>query len=128
MAKAKTVDEYMAGFPAEKRAVLEKLRSTIRATIPKATEVISYSIPAYKLDGETVIFFAGWKNHCSLYPVSAEMLDEDARARYETSKGTIRFPDDQPIPTTLVKKLVRARVAALGETNPKAGQASSRRG
>ena len=101
MAKPKTVDEYLAGVPEEQREALEQLRETI-----------SYGIPAFKLHG-SLVGFAAFKNHCSFFPMSSTVLEEhrDALAGYETSKGTIRFSADDPLPVALVKKLVKARIA-----------------
>jgi len=107
---AKNVDEYLAGVPKEARATLEKLRQTIKNAAPMASEGISYQMPMYKHHG-MVIGFAAFKNHCSIFPGSAVMdAHKDELSRYETSKGTIRFPASQPLPAALVKKLVKARL------------------
>ena len=113
--KPTSIDEYLAAFPDDKRAALEKLRKAISAAAPRAEEAISYAIPAFKLDGEMLIWFAGWKHHYSLYPVSPEFLQAHGMdpEGYEFSKGTIRFPTDEPIPIGLVKKIVKARIAEL---------------
>jgi len=109
-APAKNVDEYLAGVPKAARAVLEKLRQTIKAAAPMAAEVISYQMPMYKHHG-MVIGFAAFKDHCSIFPGSAVMdAHKEELKRYRTSKGTIRFPFNQPLPATLVRKLVRARI------------------
>ena len=106
---AKNVDEYLAGVPKEARATLEKLRRTIKAAAPMASEGISYQMPMYKHHG-MVVGFAAFKNHCSIFPGAAVMdaFREELKP-YDTSKGTIRFPVDKPLPA-LVKKLVRARI------------------
>lgn len=107
---AKDVDEYLAGVPKEARATLAKLRQTIKAAAPMASEVISYQMPMYKHHG-MVIGFAAFKNHCSIFPGSAVMDAYQAELkRYDTSKGTIRFPANKPLPAALVKKLVKARI------------------
>lgn len=108
---AKDVDEYLAGVPKEARATLEKLRKTIKAAAPMASEGISYQMPMYKHHG-MVIGFAAFKNHCSIFP-GAAVMDEykEELKRYSTSKGTIRFTIEKPLPAALVKKLVKARVA-----------------
>lgn len=107
---AKDVDEYLAGVPKEARATLEKLRQTIKAAAPTASEVISYQMPMYKHHG-MVIGFAAFKNHCSIFPGSAVMdAHKQELKRYDTSKGTIRFPAGKPLPAALVKKLVKARI------------------
>ncbi|HVS21138.1 MAG TPA: DUF1801 domain-containing protein [Pyrinomonadaceae bacterium] len=109
-APARDVDEYLAGVPKEARAVLEKLRQTIKAAAPMASEVISYQMPMYKYHG-MVIGFAAFKDHCSIFPGSAVMdAHKEELKRYSTSKGTIRFPVNQPLPATLVKKLVKTRI------------------
>lgn len=107
---ARNVDEYLAGVPKEARATLEKLRKTIKAAAPMASEGISYQMPMYKHHG-MVVGFAAFKNHCSIFPGAAVMdaYKEELKA-YDTSKGTIRFPVDKPLPARLVKKLVRARI------------------
>ena len=107
---AKNVDEYLAGVPKEARATLEKLRRTIKAAAPMASEGISYQMPMYKHHG-MVVGFAAFKNHCSIFPGAAVMdAYKEELKPYDTSKGTIRFPVDKPLPATLVKKLVRARI------------------
>ena len=109
-ATARNVDEYLAGVPKEARATLEKLRQTIKAAAPMAAEVISYQMPMYKHHG-MVIGFAAFKNHCSIFPGSAVMdAHKEELSRYDTSKGTIRFPANKPLPAALVKKLVKARI------------------
>ncbi len=108
---AKDVDEYLAGVPKGARATLEKLRKTIKAAAPMASEVISYQMPMYKHHG-MLVGFAAFKDHCSLFPGSAVMNEyKEELKRYDTSKGTIRFPSDKPLPAALVRKLVKARIA-----------------
>lgn len=107
---AKNVDEYLAGVPKEARATLERLRKTIKAAAPMASEGISYQIPMYKHYG-MVVGFAAFKNHCSIFPGAAVMdAYKEELKPYDTSKGTIRFPANKPLPATLIKKLVRARI------------------
>jgi len=107
---ARNVDEYLAGVPKEVRTTLEKLRKTIKAAAPMASEGISYQMPMYKHHG-MVVGFAAFKNHCSIFPGAAVMdAYKEELKPYETSKGTIRFPANKPLPATLVKKLVRARI------------------
>ena len=109
-APARGVDEYLAGVPKEARAVLEKLRKTIKAAAPMASEVISYQMPMYKHHG-MVIVFAACKDHCSIFPGSAVMdAHKEELKRYSTSKGAIRFPVNKPLPAALVKKLVKTRI------------------
>ncbi len=107
---ARDVDEYLLSVPKETRATLVKLRQTIRAAAPMASEVISYQMPMYKHHG-MVIGFAAFKDHCSIFPGSAVMdAHKEELKRYETSKGTIRFPANKPLPAALIKKLVKARI------------------
>jgi uncharacterized protein YdhG (YjbR/CyaY superfamily) len=111
-AKAKTIDAYLARLSEDKRAALEKLRRTIRAAAPKAEECISYGICAFRQNGMLVGFGAS-SGHCAFYVMSATLLDgyRDEIAGYETGKGTIRFQPDKPLPATLVRRLVKARIA-----------------
>jgi uncharacterized protein YdhG (YjbR/CyaY superfamily) len=110
--KAKTIDDYLAALSDDKRAALEKLRKTIRAAAPAAEECISYGLPAFRLNGPLVAFGAT-ANHCAFYPMSGSTVaaHKDALEGYDTSKGTIRFQPDKPLPATLVRKIVRARIA-----------------
>jgi uncharacterized protein YdhG (YjbR/CyaY superfamily) len=110
--KFKTIDEYLAVVSADKRAVLERLRKAIRAAAPEAEELISYQIPAFHLNGLLVGFGAA-ANHCSFYPMSSSTVEahKNELKGYCTSKGTIRFQADKPLPVALVRKLVKARIA-----------------
>ena len=99
---------------AEKRAALEKLRKAIRAAAPKAEECISYGIPAFRLHGRFLVGIGAASNHCSFYPDSALDAYKDELKGYETSKGTVRFAASKPLPASLVKKLVKARIAKGG--------------
>ena len=108
----KNIDEYLAGLPGDKRAALEKLRRAIRAAAPRAQECISYGIPAFRLDGRMLVAFGAAAKHCSFYP-GAFPVEAFRRelASYETSKGTVRFAADKPLPAALVRKIVKARIA-----------------
>ncbi|HEY2647523.1 MAG TPA: DUF1801 domain-containing protein [Candidatus Acidoferrales bacterium] len=109
---AKTVDEYLAGVPEPAGSTLKHIRAVIRSVVPKeTTEVISYGIPMFKFNG-MLVGYAAFKNHCSLFPTGSGVLDqfEKELRGYRTSKGTIHFPPDKPLPDALVKKIVRARV------------------
>jgi uncharacterized protein YdhG (YjbR/CyaY superfamily) len=110
--RTRTVDDYLAGLSDDKRAALEKLRRTIRAAAPKAEECISYQLPAFRLNGMLVAFGAT-ANHCAFYAMSSSTLAalKDDLKGYDTSKGTIRFQSDQPLPAALVRKVVKARFA-----------------
>lgn len=108
----KNVDEYVARIPERARSALDKMRAVIRSAVPpQATEIISYGIPAFK-DQRVLVWFAAFSNHCSLFPTAAVIeAFKDELQSFSTSKGTIHFPTNKPLPTALVKKLVRARVA-----------------
>ena len=114
-AKPTNTAEYMAALPREKRATLEQVRRAILSAAPKAEEAFSYGIPALKLGGERFLWYAAWKNHCSLYPMTATMRREHAADvnGYEMAKGTIKFPDSAPLPVALIKKLARTRAAEV---------------
>jgi uncharacterized protein YdhG (YjbR/CyaY superfamily) len=110
----KTVDRYLAGVPQPARSTLNKMRAAIRAAAPReATEIISYGIPAFKHSG-VLVWYAAFSDHCSLFPTSAVIAAfKNELKGFTTSKGTIQFPTDKPLPTALVKKLVKARVAQI---------------
>jgi len=108
----KNIDEYLARVPEPARGTLNKIRAAIRSVAPPgATEAISYGMPAFKHNG-VLVWFAAFSKHCSLFPGSSviEAFQGELKS-YATSKGTIQFPTDKPLPTALVKKLVRARIA-----------------
>ena len=108
---AKRVDEYLAGVSQPARSTLQKIRATIRSLAPPgATEVISYGIPMFKYKG-MLMGFAAFTDHCSLFPGAIVEEFKDELKDYRTSKGTIQFPVDKPPPTTLIRKIVKARVA-----------------
>jgi len=112
----KTVDDYLAAVPEPARTTLNKIRAAIRAAAPpQATETISYGIPAFRHDG-VLVWFAAFSNHCSFFPTASiiEAFKPDLKG-FTLSKGTIQFPVDKPLPATLVKKLVRARVAQIAK-------------
>ncbi|MEK6261770.1 MAG: DUF1801 domain-containing protein [Planctomycetota bacterium] len=113
--KPKTIDEYLATVSEDRRAALEKLRQTIRAAAPKAEECISYGLAAFRQNGMLVGFGATAK-HCAFYLMSGSTVEahQDELKGYDTSKGTIRFPADKPLPAALVRKLVKARIAENG--------------
>jgi uncharacterized protein YdhG (YjbR/CyaY superfamily) len=115
-AKPRTIDEYLAGVNDRQRAALEGLRKTIRSVAPEADECISYGLAAFRLKGRPLVAFGAWANHCSFYPMSSATMKafQDQLKGFETSKGTIRFSTDKPLPKALVKKLVKARIAASG--------------
>ena len=108
-AHPKTIDEYLAALSNDKRAALERLRRIIRAIAPRAEECISYGLPTFRLDGRGIACFGAAANHCAIYGAVGAFKDE--LEAYDTSKGTIRFQPTNPLPTALVRKLVKARIA-----------------
>ncbi len=117
MAAFKSVDDYVAAQPEMAQTVLKRVRSAVRKALPRAEEAISYGMPAYRLGGEIVIYFAAWKRHYSLYPVAARHLEavKDSVACYELStynlndRGTLRFPLAEPVPVKLIAKIAKLR-------------------
>jgi uncharacterized protein YdhG (YjbR/CyaY superfamily) len=114
-AKPKTIDEYLAGVSPDKRAALEKLRKLIKAAAPKAEECINYGVAAFRLGGKALVGFGAAANHCTFFPMDGTTVaaHKDELKGYDTSKGAIRFQPEKPLPATLVRKLVKARIAAL---------------
>lgn len=113
----KSVDEYIALQPETVKGVLQRVRSSIRKALPGAEEVIAYQIPAYKLHGTSVIYFAGWKQHYSLYPATGDVVSafKDELAPYEISKGTIRFPLSEAVPVKLIERIAKLRAKEVAE-------------
>ena len=111
----KDVQAYIARQPAPARKILKRIRQDIRAVAPRATEVFSYGIPGFRLDGKPFVWFAGFRNHLSLYPLGPKIQRAHAAALEGCgfSKGTIRFPLEKPPSSALVRKLVRARLADM---------------
>lgn len=109
--KPETVDEYISLFPKDIQSALKKIRQTIKKTAPEAEEKISYQMPAYKLNGY-LVYFAAWKNHVGFYPASATALKSFTKElkNFEISKGTIKFPFDEPIPFDLITKITEYRM------------------
>jgi uncharacterized protein YdhG (YjbR/CyaY superfamily) len=110
---AKNVDEYLAGVPEPARGTLKHLRTVIRSVVPKATtEVISYGIPMFKYKG-MLVGYAAFAKHCSLFPTGSGVIEKFAKElkAFSTSRGTIRFTTEKPLPDALVKKIVKTRVA-----------------
>jgi len=119
--KPGSIDDYLATLPEDKRAALEKLRRIIRIAVPDATEVISYRIPAYKYHGKLLVGFAAFKDHCSFFVMSTNVMRAHAvkLKSYDVTKSGIHFPVNKPLPAALVKKLVKARIAENEENSTK---------
>jgi uncharacterized protein YdhG (YjbR/CyaY superfamily) len=116
------VRTYLTALPADTRRQMEKLRGAIRASAPGAVESFGYGMPAFAIDGKPFVWYAAWKQHCGFYPISKETTRALAAELegYEISgKGTIRFRLDEPLPTALVKRLVKARIAELRKKQKK---------
>ena len=114
MNKFETVNEYISTFPDEVKVVLEKVRKIIRKEAPEAEEAISYQIPTFKQNGKYLIYFAGWKNHISLYPIPNAVGGFKKKITpYIAGKGTLRFPLDKPIPYELIKEIVEFKIKEI---------------
>jgi uncharacterized protein YdhG (YjbR/CyaY superfamily) len=123
----RSIDEYLAPLGAEKRAALEKLRRAIKAAAPEAEECIGYQVPGFRLGGRLLVSFGAAANHCAFYPTPHVVeVHKDELKDYDTSKGTIRFRADSPLPVALVRKLVRTRMADY-VVRPVAGDVAPRR-
>jgi uncharacterized protein YdhG (YjbR/CyaY superfamily) len=111
MKRYTTVDEYLAAQPRQVRVLLAQVRAIIRNAVPGAVEAISYGMPAYKLEGRVLIYFAGWREHYAVYPATARLSAalEKQLAPYDRSKGTIRFPLDKRVPAGLIARIARVR-------------------
>jgi len=112
--KPKTHEDYLAAVTEDKRAALQKLRKAIKAAAPKAEECISYQIPAFRLNGKFLVAYGAGANHCAFYPGSVVQALKKELKGYDTSKGTVRFPADKPLPSALVRKLVKRRIEEKG--------------
>jgi uncharacterized protein YdhG (YjbR/CyaY superfamily) len=115
--KPSTIDDYLKGVPEDRRRVLEDLRATIRSIVPDAQECISYRIPAFRLNGVVVAGFCATAKGCSYFPFSGSTLKTLARdvGRYDQTKGSLHFLSNEPLPTALVRKLIKARIAETKE-------------
>jgi uncharacterized protein YdhG (YjbR/CyaY superfamily) len=114
----KSVDEYIAAQPEAVQGTLGRVRSAIRKAVPRAEEVISFKIPTYKLHNGPVLYFAGWKQHYSLYPVNKRVVAafKDELAPYEVNKGTARLPFSEPVPVKLIGRIAKFRAKELAES------------
>jgi uncharacterized protein YdhG (YjbR/CyaY superfamily) len=123
-----SVDEYLAGVSVEKRAALQYLRRAIMAAAPGAEECISYGIPTFRLNGRVLVHIGAAARHCAFYPGAHPIeAHKKALAAYDTSKGTIRFPPNAPLPATLVRKLVKTRIAEQAARRKASAERQARR-
>ncbi len=112
MTNPQTIDAYLASVSPDKRVALEKLRRDIKAAAPAAEECISYKLPAMRLNGKVLVWFGAAAKHCAFYPGAYPIVAHRAElVQYQTSKGTIRFPADRPLPSSLVRSLIETRIA-----------------
>ncbi|OJV12395.1 MAG: hypothetical protein BGO21_06515 [Dyadobacter sp. 50-39] len=111
-AKTSSIDEYIANFPEDVQKVLQEIRLVIRETAPDAIETISYDMPTFNLNGTYLVYFAGWKKHVALYPVSAGIAGALSAelSGYKGTKGSVYFPLDKPIPLDLIRKITEWRI------------------
>jgi uncharacterized protein YdhG (YjbR/CyaY superfamily) len=107
----KTIDEYIKTFPKEVQGILEKMRQTIRKAASEAVETISYQMPTFKLNGKSLVYFAGYKNHVGFYPIPSGIAAfEKELSPYQQGKGSVQFPLNKPMPYDLVRKIVLFRI------------------
>ena len=125
----KSVDEYVASQPEAVQGLLKRVQSVIRKAVPGAEEMISYKIPTYKLHGGPVLYFAGWKQHYSLYPATAHLVAafKEDLAAHEVRKGTIRFPLSEPVPVKLIERIAKFRAKELAERQKAKASAPKKR-
>ncbi len=110
---ARSIDEYLAEFPVETRAMLEEMRALIKASAPGAVESISYAMPTFDLNGRHLVHFAGFKNHIGFYPTGSGVAAfEEELTPYKCGKGSVQFPLGQPLPADLIRRIVEFRVEA----------------
>ena len=113
-AAPKSINAYLARLDRDKRVALQKLRKDIRGAAPRAEECISYQMPGFRLDGKMLVWFGAAAHHCSFFPGATVSAFKKDLKNYKTSKGTIRFDPAHPLPATLVRKIVKARIKARG--------------
>lgn len=123
---AGTIAEYLAGLPAGSRALLRRVRKTIRAAAPGADESISYGIPTFKQDAHRLIYFSAASDHCTIHMIRKEHLDEATRLGFRVGRGSIQFTPDHPLPTTLLTRIVKARLAEIASKSKRGAHASRR--
>jgi uncharacterized protein YdhG (YjbR/CyaY superfamily) len=114
MDKPKSTDEYISNFPKEIQILLQEVRKTIKSAAPNANEGISYGMPAYKLNGKALVYFAGYKNHVGFYatPTGHNEFTKEL-AKYKQGKGSVQFPINEPMPLDLITKIVKFRISEV---------------
>jgi uncharacterized protein YdhG (YjbR/CyaY superfamily) len=118
--KPKNIDQYLEGLPSGTKKMLQQIRSTVKKTTPGVEEVISYSIPAFKFNKRVLLYFAGWRDHVSIYPVpKANATLQKQISRYQTGRGTLQFPLDKPLPVKFISKIVALRMKENAERTKK---------
>ena len=124
--RPRTIDEYLSGLQADQRAALQKLRVAVHAAAPKAEECIAWGMPGFRMDGTCFLTFRATAKHCSLHPMSGLTVAAHKAdlAGYDTSPGTIRFQPAKPLPASLVRKVVKARLAERSQPSKRAGRRS----
>jgi uncharacterized protein YdhG (YjbR/CyaY superfamily) len=125
---AKSVDEYIAARPETARAVLRRVRRAIRTALPDAQETLSYDMPTYKVGGKTVLHFAGWKNHYSVYPANAQVVAAFGRelADYTIEKSTLKLSYEAPVPVALIARIAKFRRQIVRQADAIAGRRPAR--
>ena len=119
-AKPTTIDAYIAPFPPEVQERLQLIRQTVKELAPEATEAISYGIAAFRLNNTYLVYFAGWKDYVSIYPLAEGDADFETQiAPYKAAKGTARFPHKQPLPLPVIGRLIQLNIAANTERSAK---------
>lgn len=115
------MDEYLAITPEPARSTLIRMRAAIHAALPEAAEAITYQMPTFKYRGHSIVAIAAFKKHCSLFPMSGAVIEKFKKdlVRFHTSKGTLQFPPDKPLPAGLAKKLIKARMAEIEKKPPR---------
>jgi len=118
MAEESPIETYLATLPPDQRDTLQRLRDQVARLLPDAVETISYGMPAFKLNGRAVVWYAGWKAHCSIYPLTDAFLalHADELKRYRRTRGSLHFTPEAPLTEALVEGLVRERLAELGSS------------
>lgn len=124
-AKPSSIDEYIANFPEDVQKILQEIRAVIRDVAPGAVETISYDMPTFNLNGTYLIYFAGWKKHVALYPVTGNVAKalSDELSGYKGTKGSVHFPLNKPMPLDLIREITRLRIA---ENEAAAGKAAGK--